>query len=74
MKSIFATVFTLTVAALSVSSSTWGQKVSHVTDRETFDGYQTFPDDKVELKAIIRERDLHGATRLNENLKSARTF
>jgi hypothetical protein len=30
--------------------------------RETYDGYQTFPNDKEELLAIIRERDLHGAT------------
>ena len=30
--------------------------------RESYEGYQTFPDDKQELLDIIRERDLHGAT------------
>ena len=32
------------------------------TPRETFNGYQAFPDDKEALAKTIRERDLYGAT------------
>ena len=45
-----------------MNNSTKHTFLSGTDQRESFKGYQTFPSDKKELAAIVRERDLHGAT------------